>query len=133
MALTHWGFFGDAVAPYSKGPSVWDYLFGDQPVLGLVRLAVFSLGIFLIASLAALLVRGKWITSGLGVKTDTGPKVAKGDEGLARQADIVADYRNQRDEAFHQRDVALEDGRAMLSRIEQLEAKVAAGDGGNKK
>ena len=76
MAVTHWGFFSDPQVPYSKDPSVWDYLFGDQHVLGLVRLAVFATGAFLIGSLAALLVAGRWISAGGGLKTDAAQKAA---------------------------------------------------------
>jgi hypothetical protein len=69
MALAHWGFFSDPSPRFSVGPSVWDYLFGTQPALGGVRLAVFALSLFVIASLAALLVAGRWIRNvgGVGV------------------------------------------------------------------
>jgi hypothetical protein len=81
MAVTHWAFFSDMPPHFSVGPSVWDYLFGSQPALGALRLAVFALAVFLIASCAALLVAGRWLRNvgGVGV-TDAAANDPDADE-----------------------------------------------------
>jgi len=72
MAAKRWVMFGDPDPTFSTGPSVWDYLFGTQPALGAIRLVIVAASLFLVASLAAHLVAGRWIrrVGGSGLETD---------------------------------------------------------------
>jgi hypothetical protein len=71
MAVTRAGPFADPSPPLSNGASIWDYLFGTQPALGAIRIAAFALATFFIASVAALLVGGRWVWLGnKGIETD---------------------------------------------------------------
>jgi hypothetical protein len=126
MAVTHWGFFSDPQVPYSKDPSVWDYLFGDQPVLGLVRLAVFATGAFLIGSLAALLVAGRWISAGGGLKTDAAQKAATAATTIDEQQRIIESFKAELGHVKAQRDSAL----AVVQEVVETTERGVKHDGG---
>jgi hypothetical protein len=57
MAAFHLAAFADQPPPPSKGPSLWDYLFGSR--------LLFGASTFLVASMAALIVSRRWV-SGFG-------------------------------------------------------------------
>lgn len=44
-----------------EDPSVWQFLFSDSTVLGYVRLALMAFSLYVIASVIALVVAGRWL------------------------------------------------------------------------
>jgi hypothetical protein len=85
QVVMHWGFFA-APPPRPTGGAPWNYLFGSRLAVGAIRLAVFGFGVFVVASLAGLLVAGRW-ASGFGrdgVKTDDAAKANQAIDDLKR-------------------------------------------------
>jgi hypothetical protein len=108
-----WPFDGHPhTVAYYDDPSVWQFLFGDRLMVGFVRLAVVALILYLVASVPALTVAGRWMkgfgTSGLStddaqasretmkdLRRDAADLAAELDKATARIDELTAD----RDEA----------------------------------
>jgi hypothetical protein len=58
-----WWFLDSGPRPISTfdDPSVWQYLFADRTMLGFARLAILALAVYLIASVPALIIGGRWL------------------------------------------------------------------------
>jgi hypothetical protein len=65
MAAWHLAVFDEPPLHPASPPGVWDYFLGNRLVLGSVRLLLIGISVFLLASLVALGVAGRW-ASGLG-------------------------------------------------------------------
>jgi len=72
--VVSWGPFGPD--PYTlnpkidPSPSIWQLLLSDRVTLGFGRIALAAIGLFVLASLAALSSTGRWINSLFGARTD---------------------------------------------------------------
>ena len=53
-----------------QGPSVWQYLFADRVTVGFGRLALVFGSLFLIASVVALAIAGRWMSGFGGLSVD---------------------------------------------------------------
>jgi hypothetical protein len=53
-----------------ESPSVWQYLFSERFTLGYVRLAIVFASLFLVASVTALAVSGRWMSGFGGLSVD---------------------------------------------------------------
>ena len=64
---------------FYEDPSAWQLLFSERLILGFVRLGIVALVIYLVASVAALIVGGRWLRGfGTGgVATDTAEEASK--------------------------------------------------------
>jgi hypothetical protein len=95
-----------------KDPSSWQLVFSDRVMLGFVRLGIVALVIYLVVSVPALIVAGRWLRGfGTGgVSTDAAEEASKtleqyeaGTDALTRQLDTanaeLDKVRNQRNEA----------------------------------
>ncbi len=51
-------------------PSAWQYFFSDTTTLGFVRLAIVVASVFIIVSVVALLVAGRWMSGFGGLSVD---------------------------------------------------------------
>ena len=69
LAATSVWPFATTPPPLESKPSLWQLLLSDRATLGFARLALVALTLFVIASVPALLVAGRWLkafgTSGL--------------------------------------------------------------------
>jgi len=66
-ASRDWWPFDESLAPADsyEDPSIWQYLLSDSTTLGFVRLGLIALVLFIVASVPALVVAGRWM-KGLG-------------------------------------------------------------------
>lgn len=108
-----WPFSEDPTSSrFYDDPSAWQLLFSDRLVLGFVRLGIVALVIYLVASVPALIVAGRWLRGfGTGgVSTDAAEEARETIEqyegetaDLTRQLDVanaeLDKVRNQRNEA----------------------------------
>ena len=81
-----------------RDPSVWQYLVGDRVTLGYARLTLVALAVYLLASVPALIVGGRWMktvgTSGLGA--DEAEEVK---ETVQESKEVVDELTKKLDEA----------------------------------
>jgi len=95
-------------------PTVWQYLFGDRLTLGFARLAVAGSAIYVVASVPALVVAGRWAKGfgTTGLTTDDAVEATKTLQELTRQTDELTAKLEAATEAAEQargeRDRALE-------------------------
>jgi hypothetical protein len=59
-----------AVIETFRNPSVWQFLFSDRTVLGFARLAIAAASLFVILSVLALGVAGRWMSGFRGLTVD---------------------------------------------------------------
>jgi hypothetical protein len=59
-------------AKSNPSPSIWQILLSERSTLGFARLGIGAVGLFILCSLAALGVSGRWINSLFGARTDPG-------------------------------------------------------------
>jgi hypothetical protein len=74
----NWGPFAPdpfTISAKDPSPSIWQLLLSDRTTLGFARIGIGAVGLFVLASLAALAVTGRWINSMFGARTD--PAVQK--------------------------------------------------------
>lgn len=105
---SHWPF-DDQRAPDTLDaiakPSIWDYLLADRVTVGFVRLGIVALAAFVIVSVPALLVAGRWLkalgTGGLTADeaTETSSRIDVLEEKLDRATEKVDEVTKERDEA----------------------------------
>jgi cell division protein FtsX len=55
--------FSGPVARLAAHPSFWQIVLADRTTVGLVRMTLIMLGLFLLASIPALVVAGRWINT----------------------------------------------------------------------
>ena len=66
--------FSGPVPRLPAHPSFWQIVLADRTTVGLVRMALIMLGLFLLASVPALIVAGRWInTFGSSMAADAPP------------------------------------------------------------
>ena len=94
-----WPFSGKPhpVSDYAH-PTIWQLLFSDRITLGLLRLSLVGLGFFVVVSIPALVVAGRWL-KGFG----TGGLTADDAQDAQKQ---IADMKKNLDDAKTQLDVA---------------------------
>lgn len=86
-------------------PSIWDFLFSDRVVVGFVRLGVILLAAYVVVSVPALVIAGRWLKAlGTGgVSADEASETSERIEELERQLDRATNTLDQvtteRDEA----------------------------------
>jgi hypothetical protein len=83
-------------------PSVWQYVLSDRTTLGFVRLTLVFAGLFVIASVIALAVRGRWIR-GLG-----GLSVDEKEAGKERIEELEAQLRKAQTDLEHEQKLRFE-------------------------
>jgi hypothetical protein len=101
-----WPFDTSAPKLPKNSPSFWQLLLGDRLTLGFVRLGVVMLAVFVIASVPALVVGGRWL-KGLGTSGLTADDAAvvagaldKTKEELERATKELEAVKKERDEAL---------------------------------
>jgi hypothetical protein len=93
---------GDAVlapAPTPVDPGFIDTILGSRAVVAAVRLAVISAGVFVVASVAALIARGQWLTRVGPVQVaqpvaDIGAESQRLEDSLAEARETIGSIRN---------------------------------------
>jgi hypothetical protein len=84
-------------------PSIWQYLLGDRTTLGFIRLGLVFASVFLIASVVALSLAGRWMSDFGRLSIDEKETVEEritGLEAQLRQAqDSLEEERRQKEEA----------------------------------
>jgi hypothetical protein len=72
FAVQHWWVFTGSSVPLPAKPSLAQLVLSDWVTLGLVRLGLALLAVFIIASVPALIVQGRWLKgfSASGVTAD---------------------------------------------------------------
>jgi hypothetical protein len=93
---------GDAVlapAPTPNDPGFVDTILGSRAVVAAVRLAVISGGVFVVASVVALIARGQWLSRIGPVQVaepvaDIGAESQRLEESLAEARETIGSIRN---------------------------------------
>jgi hypothetical protein len=103
LAATHsWPFDGHPhTVAYYDDPSVWQFLFGDRLMVGFVRLALVALVLYLVASVPALAVAGRWM-KGFGASGLATDDAQAADKSIKVLQEEVADLTQELDEATAQ-------------------------------
>lgn len=96
-----------AVLASVKDPSIWQFLFSDRITLGLVRLAVMALGLYVVASIPALMVGARWLRG-------IGPGTA--DPAPASLPEATRALQTQIEKLTRERDEALEVAKSLSER-----------------
>lgn len=121
-----WWPFDESLRPAGSydEPSIWQFLLSDSTTLGFVRLGIIALALFVIASVPALVVAGRWL-KGLGaggISADDAASARHSLEELQRQVrTLAADIGRVRRE----RDRAREIARRSLETIAKMDEGLA--------
>ena len=59
--IRSWPFSALPPRARTDQPSLWQFLLSDRPTLGFVRLALVAAALFVVASIPALVVGGRWL------------------------------------------------------------------------
>jgi len=98
-----------AAADSYDDPSIWQYLLSDATTLGFVRLGIIALVLFIIASVPALVIAGRWM-KGLGtggISTDDAASARHSIDELQRQIERrTTDLERVRRERDSAKDIA---------------------------
>ena len=114
FALTHvWPF--DASPPkLPADPTIWQLMLSDDTTLGFVRLGLVLLTVFVVASVPALIIGGRWL-KGFGTTGLTADDAADASHALEEAKSKLDDTTKQLDEVKQQRDEALQLAHNVLS------------------
>ena len=101
--------FGTSLPPLSqhKDPSFWQFILSDETTLGFVRLALVMLALFMIASIPALIVGGRWV-KGFGTTGLTADDAATADQALEEAKTKLDQATQELDAVKQERDQAIQ-------------------------
>lgn len=86
-------------------PSLWQFMLSDDITLGFVRLGLVVLALFVIASVPALIVGGRWV-KGFGTSGLTADDAAAASESLEEAKKKLDETQEHVDELTRERDEA---------------------------
>ena len=86
-------------------PSLWQFMLSDDITLGFVRLGLVVLALFVIASVPALIVGGRWV-KGFGTSGLTADDAAAANESLEEAKKKLDETQEHVDELTGERDEA---------------------------
>jgi outer membrane murein-binding lipoprotein Lpp len=85
-----------------RDPSLWQFILSDRVTIGMIRLALVMLGLFVVISVPALVMAGRWIKgvgSG-GLAADDAENASQTIEGLKTQVETLTRERDEAREAL---------------------------------
>jgi hypothetical protein len=114
FAITNvWPF--DASPPkLPADPTIWQLMLSDDTTLGFVRLGLVLLTVFVVASVPALIIGGRWL-KGFGTTGLTADDAADASQALDDAKAKLDDTAHQLQAVKQERDKALELARSVLS------------------
>jgi hypothetical protein len=95
-------------------PKLWQLMLSDQVTLGFIRLGLILLAVFVVASVPALIIGGRWI-KGFGTSGLTADDAADADQALEDAKAKLDDTTAQLEVVRQERDQALSLVRRFLS------------------
>lgn len=101
-----WPFDATELTPLPADPTLWQLMLSDDITLGFVRLGLVLLALFVIASVPALIVGGRWI-KGFGTTGLTADDAAAVEKKLETVAKPLDDVGKELDKVKQQRDDAI--------------------------
>jgi hypothetical protein len=101
LAATQTWVFGGPPVPIGDSPSLWQIVLSDSITLGFLKLGLMAIGLYVLASVAALVIGGRWIKGFPGgLSADEVVKTSsEGQEALAELKQQVTRLQTERDEA----------------------------------
>jgi hypothetical protein len=121
-----WWPFDESLTPAGsyRDPSIWQYLLSDPTTLGFVRLGIIALALFIIASVPALIIAGRWMkglgTGGISADDAASARVSI-EELQGRIRVLTADLERVRRERDRAREIARESVTALEEAVRRRE------------
>jgi hypothetical protein len=115
LAFTSLWPFDTTPPPPPSDPTLWQLMFSDHVTLGFVRLGLALLALFVVASVPALIVGGRWIKA-FGTGGLTADDAASANVELENAKKKLDDLALELDAAREERDRAIEMARRALGR-----------------
>lgn len=127
VALAVWSIWPFQEAPPSLGqePSVWEVLLHDQWVLGFLRSGIVVVVVYVIVSVPALIVAGRWM-KGLGTAGVTADDAERADDMIEDYWDAAAYLETQNQDLSVRLEAA---HRTIELLLRKVESSHGAGDG----